>query len=410
MGLNIIISKNKKYYYLEGFNIKKKDSFDKLIILNKNESSKESLKDKKKFCKKIEQLQQNILTRETFYSKPKKNYFDNKTIKKIYSLHNFFWEDNLIHNILNNNIKISKLFKLFVKYYPISYYNPYNKKNKNWSISKKSKIYTITKNQMLVFDALMVVGGMSKKYTKDDPQNNNKISSLHDIMSNNSSFLKKYSEHSGLIDFDKDDLRSYIINNDWKHQNILNQITDKSDDSELFFPESREDAIDYEIIFHTHPETPYIGMRMKEDGVIYELPSVSDLKHFIYHYNKGITQGELVFAPEGIYLIRASFKDNKKNKLIFLNEDELEQKMWKLQDIYLKKYFKKYLSFKSRNKKSHYFLSSIAQDRSFILKYNKYIENLNNDLYIDYYPKIFINNKWSYPSINLVINYVDKKS
>ena len=146
---------------------------------------------------------------------------------------------------------------------------------------------------MLVFDALMTIGGKSKKYVKDSSIDPDKVSTIHDIMINNKSFVKKYSEHSGLIDFDKYNLRSYIINNNWKDSNLINHIDDKNTDNELFFPETREDAIDYEFIFHTHPETPYIGYRMKSDGVIYELPSTSDLKHFIYHFNKGITQEKL---------------------------------------------------------------------------------------------------------------------
>ena len=151
MGINIIISKNKKYYYLEGFNLKKKDSFNKKIKIKKVEVSKTELEERKKLCEKIKKIQSNILTRIKYYDKPKKNYFDNKQITKIYSIHNFFWDDLLINNILHHNIEISNIFKLFINYYPSKFYNPYKKQktNKKWIISKKEKYIVLLKIKCL---------------------------------------------------------------------------------------------------------------------------------------------------------------------------------------------------------------------------------------------------------------------
>ena len=80
------------------------------------------------------------------------------------------------------------------------------------------------------------------------------------------------------------------------------------------------------IFLHTHPPTPYPGGRAK-DGILYEFPSISDIFHFIDHYNMGKTIGSLVVAPEGYYLIQPKNFSIKKIKYDVELEDEIFESM-----------------------------------------------------------------------------------
>ena len=68
-------------------------------------------------------------------------------------------------------------------------------------------------------------------------------------------------------------------------------------------PNNVEDMFNYEYIFHTHPPTPRPGGRVNV-GIVYELPSIGDVLHFIDHFNDGKISGSIVITSEGIYNIR----------------------------------------------------------------------------------------------------------
>ena len=112
--------------------------------------------------------------------------------------------------------------------------------------------------------------------------------------SNNNTNLK-YSEHGGLLDFDKHGLERIIV--------TTHKESDKAD-PEIYFPVVTDDAEDYEFMYHTHPPTPNPGSRSKI-GIVYEIPSLSDIETFIITYMEGKTQGSIIVAPEGFYVIRA---------------------------------------------------------------------------------------------------------
>ena len=98
-----------------------------------------------------------------------------------------------------------------------------------------------------------------------------------------------------LLDFNNSGLEKIIISGNTSR-------VDANDDV-IFLPKNMIDAFDYEYIFHTHPPTPKQGARANV-GILYEFPSISDLFHFMDHYNEGKTQGSIVIAPEGMYIIR----------------------------------------------------------------------------------------------------------
>ena len=205
-----------------------------------------------------------------------------------------------------------------------------------------------------------------------------------------------YSEHSGMMTFDyvQKKLSSYMINNN-------NYVTYDGDD-ELFFPDYCEKFKRFEYIFHTHPPTPNPGDRVDTDGILYEWPSISDLYHFSQHYNRGITQGEIVFAPEGIYLIRPSFQDNKEKKIVIdkNNIKPIRKKLWELQDQAITLYKMNYYDYE-RDKEFYY--ENVCQNTLFLNKLNMELKKIN--IFIDYFPKINYkeDKRWIYDSSRIYV-------
>ena len=176
------------------------------------------------------------------------------------------------------------------------------------------------------------------------------------------------------------------------------QRTDQ-DDHDIFLPLNMIEAYDYEYMFHTHPPTPYPGARAKE-GIIYEFPSINDIFHFIEHRNNGNIQGSIVIAPEGVYIIR-SRGIGIDDKIIINDEDkvfnELETKLFEIQDEAIEKY--------GRDIKG-IFYGKVAQDKSFIKKFNKYLKNYN--IKILYKPRIKDKlNNWIIDNLNIVVNPIE---
>lgn len=271
-----------------------------------------------------------------------------------YNLNDMLWEDSLTHYIDVHNVKPTSKFME-------SIYNFQYDKNKSevlkldgvMYIKKDLKYIKLDRNQIMIMDALMNHGGYKKKYI--DPNNKS---------------VYRYSEHAGLIDFNDNTVDKIIISG------RTNRIDE--DDDEIYLPKNIPDAYDYEYIFHTHPPTPKPGGRVSV-GILYEFPSVSDIFHFIDHYNDGKTQGSIVISAEGLYNIRNLNLDNKKIKV---NEDkmykELSKTMNGTQDSAIQKYGTKF------NDKKFY--TEIAQDVEYINMINECLKKYN--IFIDYYPRI----------------------
>ena len=155
------------------------------------------------------------------------------------------------------------------------------------------------------------------------------------------------------------------------------------------------DEADYEFIFHTHPKTK----DRFNDGIIFEFPSIEDLMNYGQNYNEGFTQGSLIIAPEGLYVITTidyNFKikipsDNEKNKL--------DDKLMELHKLSFNKYNKIF--------SNNIFYNKIIKDHSFIKLYNKFISNLN--IKIKYYNRIKFKNNYILPNISLKLNIIETK-
>ena len=226
-------------------------------------------------------------------------------------------------------------------------------------------------NKLLILDALMHQGSYPRYLiSKND----------------NEQFI--YSEHSGVIS-----LTDKIIDNI-----IVSAETDRIDnvDDNIYLPVNSKILGNHEFLFHTHPNTRTYAGRLNE-GIIYEFPSANDVLNFVKFHNEGIAQGSIVITPEGIYVIRPIWYQDKYN---------IEVKVFQ----YLKKLILKLekravdkLKFNIKNLEKlqdpDIFHDKVGSNFTYINKYNKFLEPYN--LIIEYYPRQKKNGEWCLRPINL---------
>jgi len=231
-----------------------------------------------------------------------------------------------------------------------------------------TKIFTIEKNDLFILDALMN-DGSEQKY------------------SHHRNF--KYSEHGGLLDFDKDGLERIIIS--------TKKESDRGD-PEIYFPIVGNDAEDYEFIYHTHPPTPTPGARAKS-GIVYEIPSLTDIETFIITYQEGKTQGSIIVAPEGFYVIRSLVKKLNVDKY---NLDEMYHNMLYANFAYAEKY--------NFNITPEIYYKKIITDTRFYKKIKHLIKKYTqNELTIDFFKrKKDKNGNWTVNKLYLVVRPKEK--
>jgi len=363
-------------YWRSSHNKKEYDSFNNILpfpIHSDNEWQNKQL-----FLEKLIDTNNELLSKHKFntYDIPKNCLLcDEKNITTgLFKLNLICWEDGLIHYIKKHNTKPSDEFIDYIFRYQIGnrkiIARSKSKKIKGKTIIKENKRYLkINRNQILIMDSLMKQG--SVKQFKDNDG------------------MYRYSEQAGLLDFDSNGLERIIIS----------AKTDKIDkyDNEIFLPSEMPDMFDFEYIFHTHPGSPNPGGRVKL-GFLYEMPSVSDMIHFIYHYNLGQTQGSIVITYEGLYIIRKNITDNK---IIKINENkfirDITDLIYNINKLAIKKY--------GYNFTSKIFFEKIAQDKIYINKLNNLLNKY--ELNIDYYPRIYDKGKWIIDSVYIPIYVIE---
>lgn len=325
------------------------------------------------FLTRLKEIE-DILTKNNQFKmiKPKKCLLckKNNITDKIFLHNKILWHNGLSHYIETHNIEPSGRFKDMIFYYDVHI----KKQNRNF-IKLNGTIYKkfvkIDRKQLNILDALMVHGGYKKKYGDHST---------------------KYSEHAGFLDFEGDTLKKIIVSGN------TSRIED--DDDDIYFPNDLDEVREYEYIFHTHPPTPRPGGRV-HDGVLYEVPSLGDIFHFIENHNDGNVVGSIVVTPEGLYCIRKLSNDPHQ---ININDDKLYKAYYKaynkIQEDAIDKYGTQF------NDKQ--FFKVIAQDIEWIDKLNKTLNQFN--ITIDFYPrKRDINNIWYLDTIYLPFRTNKKK-
>jgi len=364
--MNSLISNNKEYILIGFFDRNGYDSHHKKFILP---IDGEKWNNRKTFIEKLNSVNSYLISNNKFkeYSKKKDCLLcDKKNIstgKFIYK--NFIWEDGLIHYIERHFFHPAEIFMDLIYLFK----NDKRIKRTNiGSVMGDNKFIKININQLLILDSLLVHGGYTKKYI--DLKNRN---------------LFRYSEHYGILHF---------------RSNILEKITVAGNttrvdtgDNEIFLPKDITDYLSSEYIFHTHPPTPKPGGRVY-GGVLYEIPSIGDILHFIDSFNMGNICGSIVIASEGLYNIRKTIMNREKIKI---NENKLFIDYRKIFHIVQTKAINKYSTEFSLND----FYTKIAPDTSYIEQLNKILQNYM--LKIDYYPRIKISKQWVLNQIYLPI-------
>jgi len=360
-----ILKQGNKYYKYESFWRKSKN--DNMVDKNNNKfpwpkPSNTKWQNEDNFIPKLKDVQKSLLKTNFIAYKPSEytscHICGKKNVNKgIFTLNNIRWENGLIHYIEVHNIRPSDIFiDIIFRYDFGKKFQKIKLKNNKFLkgthvVRHNQKFLKIDRNQMLIMDALMKHGS-EKQYIDDRKK------------------VFRYSEHAGLLDFNKTILEKVIV--------YANTTRVDPHDDDIFLPGNLVDAFDYEYIFHTHPATPKPGGRA-DVGILYEFPSMGDIFHFIDHFNDGNTQGSIVITAEGIYIIRKKTKDLKK---ILVNEDKLYKQMMKefsdIQDEAIKKY--------GVNFSANTFYSKIAQDKQYINRLNKIANKYM--IHIDFYPRI----------------------
>jgi len=333
------------------------------------------------FVEKLRKVENYLLLNKKFIKYTQTEHKECMICKKnvgtgLFTVNNIRWENSLMHYVTVHDVKpsdpfIDIIFRLDNNPYIIAVAK--SKKIKGITIAKHNKMYLkLHKNQIFIMDALMEHGS-SRIY-----EHKNKA--------------LKYSEHAGLLDFTTNGLEKILV---YANTDIIS----KGDD-EIFFPNTLNDAYDYEYIFHTHPATHSYGGRAKY-GVLYELPSINDLFHFMDHYNEGKTQGSIIIAPEGMYIIRKNVQDNKK---ININENEFFNKIKHILVSVQQKAIAKH----GKEMSKEFFLNEVAKDFTSINAINKVLHNY--ELHIDYFPRIKEDGIWIIDTIYIPVYTISPES
>lgn len=245
-----------------------------------------------------------------------------------------------------------------------------------YSKSKK-KFVQFDHNHLMIFEALMDHGGRYRKYVDKQQK-------------------FRYSEHFGLVDFNNLKVDKLIVSARTARQD--------RDDTEILLPIDPDTTPDYEYMFHTHPPTPHEGARANM-GVLYEFPSVSDIFHFIHHYNNGKTQGSIVVAPEGIYVIRSL----SEGPINYNNENKIYTELVKNFTEIQRKAIQVYFDSKNETIDKEVFFSKIAQDQSYINEYVRAIQKWL-PITIDYFPRTHNKSldRWVFGSMKVPVEVVEK--
>mgnify|MGYP005989549909 CR=1 FL=1 len=283
------------------------------------------------------------------HKKPLKCHICGKSgVSKGLYLHNSnVWDSGIIHYIEKHNLKPSKSFVEFIY---IEGSNLKKPKNNRLMGSIKNKYVKIGAKQMMIMDALMENGGYTKRYM------------------DNEGLEFRYSEHSGVLDFNGSYLTRVIVSG--------NTTRVDEGDTTIYLPENMRGEKDYKYMFHTHPPTPKPGSRASE-GILYEFPSVDDIDNFVDKNSSGKVIGSIVITPEGLYNVRQLNMTNGKSTSRDLVTDYMQDVLDKVQDSAIKKYGTKI----SKN----IFYTKISQDIKYIGMVNNALKRFN--LYIDYFPR-----------------------
>lgn len=289
---------------------------------------------------------------------------------KLYKLGNIVWSNNIKHKISHHKTYPSEYFiQIIINTCIINdtIINPPIQLYPN-QIAKFTYI-PLHYNKLLILDALMKQGS-EPRYQLENRSGKEKYI---------------YSEHFGVLLLDNKIIDSVITSTE-------SSRIDASDNT-IYLPTNTKILAQHEFLFHTHPNTITYAGRINE-GIIYEFPSANDLLNFVKFHNEGKAQASIIIAPEGIYVIRPLYYQNKiqTDMKIFYH---LRKFILKIERIAINKL----KPIPSTITTADIFHTKVGSNLRYIRMYNKFIEQFN--LFIEYYPREKKNNEWALKQINL---------
>lgn len=365
--MNLEIKNNKKFYYVDKWNTSGKIKRDSEG--NEYPTPVESLSwsNEHFFTEKLKNFEDYLLKKNsTFITDERRDCIlcGKKNISNYaYYYSNIIWDEGLMHYITVHHIKPPSKFIRFIFEFESALHESKQIKHEiiqGICYKVHPVVYLKVKsNQLIIIDALLESGGVTKKYLtrhKQDP---------------------KFSEHSGEFRFGEKGLEKIIIDGKFRTE---------TSDVDIYLPAIDPVVFTHEYIFHTHPPTPTPGGRVIE-GILYEFPSRDDIDMFIFHHNKGVTKGSIVITPEGLYNIHQYSTPNSK---IDVDVMKMKRTLYTAMSDTQRKAIKKY----GTNFDLNTFYKEIAQDFTFIEMLNETAHQF--DIHIDYYPRQYNEqtNRW----------------
>lgn len=300
---------------------------------------------------------------------------------KYYKLSNIVWPSTIQHQIKDHLSYPSEYFISVIINTQII-----NDRIINYPIELGSNLIrrfgyiSLEFNKLLILDALMKQGSDPRYIVPEGRYQS----------SDSGRFI--YSEHAGVISMTNKFVDNIIVSTETNRLDV--------DDADIYLPVNTDLLAQHEFLFHTHPNTSKYAGRLP-DGIIYEFPSSSDVLNFVKFHNEGIAQASIIIAPEGMYVIR---------QIYYQDKFDIKMSMF----IYLRKLILK-LEKKAIDKLKpdlnllsdpDVFHQRVSKNYKYIDQMNKFLKPLN--ILIEYYPREKKNGEWCLRSISL--QYIDLES
>ena len=278
-----------------------------------------------------------------------------------YQLGNITWDNNLISKLDDHQYPSDYFIKAILCTFIFDNYFCNIPLEINHNLIPKFSYIPLQYNKLLIFDALWKQGSQ-RRYVHQNK------------------YL--YSEHSGVISIKNKAVDEIIV--------LPNTERVEEDDTDIFLPSNTDRFNDYYYMFHTHPNSSDWGGRLRSK-IVYEFPSASDIFNFASYYDSGKTLGSLIVSPEGLYVIRT---------VRYVDRLDLDNKYFeKISKLIGDLESQAYDNLKETVTDPDSFHEYVSSNICYIDQLNNYLRKIN--LYIEYYPRIKVNEEWHLKQIYL---------
>lgn len=300
----------------------------------------------------------------------------------IYSLDDIVWSSQLMHYIEYHNYVPSAIFERMLNTLKFK-----DSRLLTFKVSLSEILQLYKKEQHIELDGVVIRQGKKERIVITQDQ----LRLLDSLFVHSSQKMlndKDYEESMAYLDFDKSSLEQIKIK-------LNPRYMFKSQEDFIYFHYINEkDAIDYEFMVHTHPLTPDLETRIEHDNIMFDYPSATDIISFLELFSKKQTQGSMVIAIEGMYIIRAI----EDLAVVLLDKNgfqwEYNKMIYKMNEQAISTYYGSEFSIE-------YFLEKVIHEKKYMRKINAFLKPYN--AYIEFYPRIKRYNKYILQSVTVEV-------